>query len=169
MIKMARHWRTWGRAGYLTNSSPPVSKSDAIMLIGCNHQPRSPHTQRPHPQAHHEGGAASSAMISGARNRLINTLILGAGPKSLAEMMNHPPAQASKSPRVHHRAGRSGGLDGAQLISATAYKAATSIGNSKTVGTVLTFCTLGQLPRRRLMHFQAMAGEHQCHAQSCCG
>ena len=115
-----------GRAGYIFNSSiAGIEEADAIMLIGCN-----PRLEAPVLNARIRKRLSKGGCIIGVIGEQVdltyNYTYLGAGPESLAQMMNHPPAKAQK-PLFIIGQGALARPDGAAIL-AMAQQAAASIG-----------------------------------------
>jgi len=115
-----------GRAGYLFNSSiAGIEEADAIMLIGCNPRIEAPVLNARIRKRLSKGGCIIG-VIGEQADLTYNYTYLGAGPDSLAEMINHPPAKAQK-PLFIIGQGALARADGAAIL-AMAQQAATSIG-----------------------------------------
>ena len=115
-----------GRTGYLFNSSiAGIEEADAIMLIGCNPRLEAPVLNARIRKRIMKGGCIIG-VIGEQADLTYKYAYLGAGPESLAEMMNHPPAQAQK-PMFIIGQGALARPDGAAIL-AMAYKAAVAIG-----------------------------------------
>jgi NADH-quinone oxidoreductase subunit G len=115
-----------GRAGYLFNSSiAGIEEADAIMLIGCNPRLEAPVLNARIRKRLSKGGCIIG-VIGEQADLTYKYAYLGAGPESLAKMMDHPPAQAQK-PMFIIGQGALARADGAAIL-AMAYKAAASIG-----------------------------------------
>jgi NADH-quinone oxidoreductase subunit G len=115
-----------GRAGYLFNSSiAGIEEADAIMLIGCNPRLEAPVLNARIRKRLSKGGCIIG-VVGEQADLTYKYAYLGAGPESLAKMMDHPPSQSQK-PMFIIGQGALGRADGAAIL-AVAYKAATSIG-----------------------------------------
>ncbi len=115
-----------GRAGYLFNSSiAGIEEADAIMLIGCNPRLEAPVLNARIKKRLNKGGCIIG-VVGEQADLTYKYAYLGAGPESLAEMMNHPPSKAQK-PLFIIGQGALARPDGAAIL-AMAHKAATSIG-----------------------------------------
>ncbi len=115
-----------GRAGYLFNSTiAGIEEADAIMLIGCNPRLEAPVLNARIRKRLSKGGCIIG-VIGEKADLTYSYAYLGAGPESLAEMMNHPPAKAQK-PLFIVGQGALGRPDGAAIL-AMAHKAAMAIG-----------------------------------------
>lgn len=115
-----------GRAGYIFNSSiAGIEEADAIMLIGCNPRLEAPVLNARIRKRLSKGGCIIG-VVGEQADLTYNYTYLGAGPESLATMINHPPAKAQK-PMFIIGQGALARPDGAAVL-AMAQQAAASIG-----------------------------------------
>ncbi|MEO6608838.1 MAG: NADH-quinone oxidoreductase subunit NuoG [Aestuariivirga sp.] len=115
-----------GRAGYIFNSSiAGIEEADAIMLIGCNPRLEAPVLNARIRKRLSKGGCIIG-VVGEQADITYKYTYLGAGPESLATMINHPPSKAQK-PLFIIGQGALARPDGAAIL-AMAQQAATSIG-----------------------------------------
>jgi NADH-quinone oxidoreductase subunit G len=116
----------FGRASYLFNSTiAGIDEADAIMIIGSNPRVESPVLNARLRKRWTKGGVLMGVVGERADITFPYTY-LGAGPQSLSQFIDHPPAQKQK-PMFILGAGAFARADG-EAILATALKAATSLG-----------------------------------------
>ena len=116
----------WGRASYLFNSTiAGIDEADAIMIIGSNPRLESP-VLNARIRKRWLKGNCLIGLIGQKVDLTYPYTYLGAGPDTLAQFAEHPPAQKDK-PMFIIGAGAAARPDGAGLL-ALAAKAATSLG-----------------------------------------
>ncbi|MFO1033706.1 MAG: NADH-quinone oxidoreductase subunit NuoG [Hyphomicrobiales bacterium] len=115
-----------GRAGYIFNSTiAGIEEADAILLIGCNPRLEAPVLNARIRKRLNRGGCIIG-VIGEQADLTYKYAYLGAGPESLAALVDHPMAKAQK-PMFIIGQGAVARPDGAAIL-ALAAKAAASIG-----------------------------------------
>ena len=115
-----------GRAGYLFNSTiAGIEEADAILLIGCNPRLEAPVLNARIKKRANRGGV-TIGVIGEKADLTYAYHYMGAGPETLATLIDHPPAKAQK-PMFIIGQGALARADGAAVL-ALAAKAAAAIG-----------------------------------------